>query len=187
MQGLKLIKSMNLLENKKTIFWLNIVSIPLFFLFLAIFGFLNAIINPAESNVNWGSFELPTLFLIILAFLLHEGIHGIFFKLFYPEGKVKFGYKNWCLYTTSPRSYYRKKAFFCISMAPFLLISLGFIVLFALSILSKPILVFLASLHAAGCIGDFYISFLVMKEPNDVWIEDTEVGMSFYRKSLADD
>ena len=63
--------------------------------------------------------------------IIHELIHGAFFKLFDPKGKVKFGFKNGVAYATSPHSFYSKGKFAIILLAPFLGISVGLFLLSA--------------------------------------------------------
>jgi hypothetical protein len=35
-------------------------------------------------------------------------------------------------------------------------------------------------LHGAGCVGDFYFTYLILFAPENIWIEDTEQGINFY-------
>jgi len=180
---MKLIKNVDIMENKKMIVWLNIATLPLLVLFLFLFGLFATRIAPFSTDLA-GEFSIGGMFgelvFFFLLILLHEGIHGFFFKVFNPKGKVKFGFKNGFAYATSPQSFYKKGQFAVISLSPFVLISAGLMGLFGLELLSVFSFVFLASLHAAACVGDFYFTYLLATAPKSSLVEDTETGINFY-------
>lgn len=182
-----LLKQYNLLENKKVIFWINLASFPLFFFFILFFSLLIVIISGESDfgfSFNWRetSFMVYLFVLMIFFFLiiLHELIHGLFFKVFNKEAKVRFGFKNGFAYATSPDSFYTKGQFIWICLAPFILISSALIILVALDFI--PILFFIpvASMHAASCVGDFYWVLILVLKPKTIRVQDTESGMSVY-------
>ncbi|EUJ33789.1 putative zinc metallopeptidase [Listeria floridensis FSL S10-1187] len=122
--------------------------------------------------------------LLFLIFIIHEGIHGIFFKVFGgTNSKVRFGFKNGMLYATSPNSRFSKKQFLCISLAPFVVITIVLTVLLVLGILPRMVFVFLAAIHGGGCVGDFYWTYLLSEEPENIEVEDTESGFNIYIKA----
>lgn len=183
---MKLVKRLNLMNNKKLIFWLSLCSIPLTFLFILVFtaiaywidGFLSAGLLPLSLLISF----LAYLVLIVV----HELIHGLFFKLFHPAGKVKFGFKNGMAYATSPQSRYSRVQFTWISLAPFLIITLSLFVLFLIDALSALNFIIIASFHGASCIGDFFWVYLIIRTPRGSLIEDTEQGMNIYGNSEGD-
>ncbi|EHM8257667.1 DUF3267 domain-containing protein, partial [Listeria monocytogenes] len=81
----KLIQEINLLENKKLVMNLNIVAIAIV-LILTVLGIVFS-----------GGFAITNGFMGIIwmfggyavAIVIHEAVHGIFFKAFRPEAKVK--------------------------------------------------------------------------------------------------
>ncbi|WP_022796488.1 DUF3267 domain-containing protein [Bavariicoccus seileri] len=180
-EGLKIIKEINLMENQKLILWLNIATIPLALIFIVLFGLI-----PFFSPTTTGGFSLWNIILWLVAYVVsiicHELIHGLFFKIFHLEGKVKFGFKNGMAYATSPNSYYTKGQFAVIILAPFIVISTLLIISYYLTILSAIFFVLLAALHAGSCVGDFYFIYLICRSPKNCLIMDTEVGLSFYHK-----
>lgn len=121
---MKLIKRVNLLDDKKLIMKLNILTIPLLVIFFALFTLLTLDRKLSEEV----TIDLMYLVIAILSMagliIVHELIHGIFFKLFNKEGKVKFGFKNGLAYATSPNSFYSRWQFLLILLAPFVLITL---------------------------------------------------------------
>lgn len=179
---MKQIKSLNLLENKKVLFWLNIIGGGLIFLFFPLFS----IIASETTKVNFHFLDLKQLFqvFILACFLiiLHEAIHGLFFKVLNPKSQVKFGFKNGMAYATSPGIIYNKWQFGWISLAPFVLITFFLWLALIFKALNPSIFVYLATFHASACVGDFYWVYLVLRSPKNAWIEDTEVGINFYIK-----
>lgn len=79
-----LLKKINLLENKKLIWGLNIAGIILFFIFFFIFSKLAFL----YSASFYQTFDFWTLMLGFVLFfgliIIHELIHAVFFKTFQP-------------------------------------------------------------------------------------------------------
>ncbi len=179
---MKQIKSLNLMENKKIIFRLNIASVLLVFLFFPLFTAL--VLKTKDIDIMRLSLNrlFQTLVLALCLIVIHELIHGLFFKWFHPKGKVKFGFKNGLAYATSPGSLYNKWQFAWISIAPFVLITFSLWLALELNNLEPIVFIYLATFHASACVGDFYWIYLIFKAPRKAWVEDTEVGINFYLK-----
>ncbi|WP_249934236.1 DUF3267 domain-containing protein [Marinilactibacillus psychrotolerans] len=180
-----LIKEYNLIENKKAIFWLNMASIPLFIFFLILFIMYTYIFLENKDysfSLNNGSFIGFILFFLLyfLLIVFHELIHGLFFKVFKKDRKVKFGFKNGFAYATSPHSFYSKGKFIWICLTPFTFITLILLSAVSLGFIPVNLFVNMASLHAAACVGDFYWVFLLSRHPGNILVEDTEQGMTVY-------
>lgn len=178
---MELIESINLMDDKKLIRNLNLISIPLFILFFVLFTVLTMWYRePGETKFTLLEMIIGIVSLVGII-ILHELIHGIFFKLFNTKGKVKFGFKNGLAYATSPNSFYSKGKFQIILLEPFVLNTLFLYVLYHLRLLNPYPFVLLASIHASACVGDFYFSYLIVKAPKNSLVEDTEQGISFYK------
>lgn len=186
-----LLKDYNLMDNKKLIFWLNMAVIPLFLFFIVLFTtFTYVFFGTSDFGYSVGMDNLSSFLISLASFfviyfvlvVLHELIHGVFFKLFDPDGKVSFGFKNGMAYATSPNSYYQKNSFIMICLAPFVFITAGLMLLMALGLITEYFFVFYASIHAASCVGDFYWVFLLSRHSGDILVEDTEKGMTVYLK-----
>lgn len=181
-----LIQELNVLTDKKLIIGLNLLGGILVLPFLYLFGWLAAgLSQQAELSIRFGLGNILLLLVALLALLsVHELIHGAFFKLFHPQGKVKFGFKWQAMmaYATSPGSLYKRWPMVTIGLAPFVLISLALTLLFVLDSLSVGAYVFLAALHAAGCVGDFYYTYLLVikHRQKNILVEDTETGLRIY-------
>lgn len=183
---MKLIQSVNLMDNKKLIVMMNIASVPLMIFFFFLFM---KIPTSRESNISLEFSIIPIIAYLIIVFsifVIHELIHGIFFKLFNPAGKVKFGFKNGMAYATSPHSMYSKIKFSIIILAPFVFISLGLIAIYYAGFIAAIPFAIIAAIHGAGCVGDFYFMYLILRSPKEAFIEDTKQGINFYLKSDSD-
>lgn len=119
-----------------------------------------------------------SLFLVIV---IHEGIHGLFFKLFKPQAKVTFGFKSGMAYAASLGNRYTRKQALWILLAPFVLLTLFFIILTYLNLISAIVFVVLGAVHTGACIGDFYFSYLLLNTLGKVIMEDTETGIKIYQ------
>lgn len=108
---MKLFRCVNLLENKKLIRKLNIFSIPLLILFLFLFYLLTLWDNSSgdRGTASLGTFVF--IFSLGAMIIIHELIHGLFFKMFNTKGKIKFGFKNGLAYVTSPNSFILRRNF----------------------------------------------------------------------------
>ncbi|MGT2722168.1 DUF3267 domain-containing protein [Streptococcus porcinus] len=185
---MKILEDVNVTDNKRLLIFLNLFSLFLFLSFLYFFPLIADAIKPFRSgsiDFDLASF-LWTTGLMVFLLVLHEGIHGIFFKIFQLEGKIKFGVnlKNMVVYCISPNSCYSRMQMIWISIAPFIFITFGLTLLYYLEILSPFLYVILAALHAGGCAGDFYYCYLLgikyFKLP--VMAEDTKAGLIIYHK-----
>ena len=178
---MKLLKQINLMDDKKTIKRLNLAAIPALIFFYVFFTFLTV---AGHGATNEPPFFIGLLILMgtyIVLIIIHELIHGAFFKLFDPKGKVKFGFKNGVAYATSPHSFYSKGKFAIILLAPFLGISVGLFLFYLFGWLTASLFILIAAAHAASCVGDFYFLFLIVKAPANSCVEDTEVGLNIYQ------
>ena len=81
---MKLLKQINLMDDQKTIKRLNLAAIPSFIFFYVFFTLF--VLGGHGSNAET-SFIFDLLLLMVAYFILiiiHELIHGAFFKLFDP-------------------------------------------------------------------------------------------------------
>ncbi|WP_019778856.1 DUF3267 domain-containing protein, partial [Streptococcus sobrinus] len=83
---------------------------------------------------------------------------------------------------TSPGSRYPRSQMLIIYLAPFVLTSLLLTLLLALGTLSPLAYLFLAVIHTAMCVGDFYFSYLLLWKYRkySILVEDTETGIKIF-------
>ena len=130
---MKLLKELDFIHNKKVNLTLNITAVLLIFPFLALFTWIAILMYGKGSEV----FHFFDLFYLLVLMVIHELIHGFFFKVLGDENtKVKFGFKSGMAYATSPGSRYSRKRMLVIILAPFFLISLALTLIYALHISS---------------------------------------------------
>ncbi len=142
-----------------------------------------------------GSFSLPwlaqwlcALGVVSLATLLvHEVVHGLFFKLFAPAGsRVTFG-ANWnmgMLYTCAEGIIYTRRQYVITLLAPSMLVSTA--ILAAACAVGNPVFgVLAAAIHLSGCTGDWGYVHKICQNPSITHCEDTAWGVQFYHASAA--
>lgn len=171
-------------DNKalKHISWIQIISAIL--AFIVIYLIEGLFIQPSGSAlIGRESFGLAIAVLIIIALfigiiIVHEGIHGLFFKIFQPSAKVKFGFKAGMAYATSPGYVYSRIQFLIVILMPFIIITtIMAIMMFSLP---NPAYKYYIAIHTGACAGDFYYAYLILKHKHLKYALDTEVGMSLY-------
>ena len=169
------------LSGPCTVLWLNLAAIPLLFLFGWFFGrmiTLLRLINPF-ANGFWGvitTFSVWNLITLILAVMImivvHELIHGLFFWLFTQE-KPRFALRPGYAYAAAPEWYLPKFQYISVGLSPFVLISILCLTL-AASIPPQivPYLLLIATLNAAGALGDMIVVAWVFRLSNNILIRD---------------
>ena len=171
--------------NKKTGLILNLLGLPIMIV-IFIIPMLIKILVCGKINFNLSeNITLLVLFIMCIAMILyiiiHELTHGLFYKLFTKE-KLKFGLKLSCAYCGVPTIYMKKIPMIITALAPFVIYSLIGVVL----MIAVPAnIIFLAidilfSSHVAGCVGDIYVSFLLIKYPKETLVNDTGAKQTFY-------
>ena len=160
--------------NKWLFLLLNVGSFVLVIPFIIAIAFFDLDIS--------GNVIVAVLLIVIYFFVLiiHEVIHGIFFKLGTKE-KVKFGFHGFAASASVPNVYFYKRHYLLVAVAPAIILNL--ILLICCFIFENEyFLMFyiILALHFAGCIGDFYVFFRLLKFKKDTLIEDTGIGMRFF-------
>lgn len=174
-----LIRSIDLLKNKKEALTVNMLSLILFVLFFIPGQMYMSVIELFGDTVQLAVFILLQLVYIVA----HEAVHGVFMKCCLKESKLKFGYKLIYAYAGSD-SYYCKKHYIIIALAP--LVILGILLLAVNLILKESFfwpVYFTQLLNISGAAGDIYVFYIMSKMPSDILVNDTGVAMSVYSKN----
>lgn len=176
---------LNIFENKsalKSISWIQILAMTGTFIVLYLLeGFVikptgSALVGKEQFGIVGAVFFIIALFFIII--IVHEAVHGLFFKIFNPDRRVKFGFKAGMAYATSPGTVYSRGQFFIIIVMPFVILTA--IMLGLMFTIPNPAYKYYIALHTGACAGDFYYLYLIMKHKHLKYAVDTEVGMSLY-------
>lgn len=110
-------------------------------------------------------------------FVVHECIHGIFFKLFSPKNKVYFGAPNGMIYCAIPGGTFTPLTFLISSIAPFVIITMLFIVTLFLGWFPRGSFSSLPHFMQDVAAGDFYWVWKMIKAPKNATIETTDKGI----------
>jgi hypothetical protein len=137
--------------------------------------------------------DIPTSLITYLAFLasmvlytvLHELVHGVFYKYFTGE-KLTFGMSWSCAFCGVPHIFtYRKTALIAV-VAPFAVFTLLFIPILILLYFVSPlyylVMAVVFGLHLGGCSGDLYVLYLLTAKFKDkkTLMRDTGPEQYFY-------
>lgn len=177
---MQLYKELNIIEDKKLYNTINLFSLVVLIVAAGIVVMAQLImfgefhLSFTISNYLW----IMGIFLISLP--IHELFHGIFFRYFSKSRKkVKYGFSKGMLYASNPGEVYTKRQFVIIILAPFILNSTLFLLL-SMSGLESTVLWSVFVLHTAGCAGDFWYIYEIIKNPAITHCEDTPVGVKFF-------
>ncbi|HFI0213664.1 TPA: DUF3267 domain-containing protein [Streptococcus suis] len=183
MEANKKLYEVDVRSDKKLAAKLYLTTFLLVFPFFWLFGFIASKVE--FQNVTNELQFIEALFVFILLIILHEWIHGLFFKIFCPENPVKYGikWKTGMAYAISPDSLYNRFQTIVIALAPFVLITLSLTAFAMLGWLDKGAYQILATMHAVACIGDFYYTYLLATKFKEVAVEIavTEKSMVIYQ------
>jgi hypothetical protein len=126
------------------------------------------------------------ILMAVVVTVLHEGMHGLFFKLM-GGGKVVFGVKKikWmgiAFYASSPNTMYSRAQFTAIGLAPQILTAVVFILAFTINVPSAVALgmMLFASMNFGGGCMDIYSVFKIWQLPKGSMIEDIQDGFRVY-------
>ena len=175
------IKQIDLNTKKKLI---NTIAISIF-IFMIVIGVLceNPITLYSSSSFDIILLMVVSILAILLYVPIHEAVHALFLKYFGKE-KVLWNRKNSFFYVGS-KAYLSQKKYIVVSLAPCII--LGLIIF--LTILILPIHYFwciymLQIMNVAGSTGDFYASYVALKSPKDVLIQDYELILTICSKNM---
>ena len=175
-EGYELKYTLDLQKDKKVFLLLNVLSIVIILPLLLGFGLFDF--------DQLGTFDLFYIFPAFLGIIIiHEYIHGFFFHR-YSQAKVKYQFHGWAFSASTPGYTYKKKNYLIIGLAPAVILNTALILLSIF--LEGPydlIAYFVFIIHFSGCIGDFYVTALLLKYPSRTYVEDTGTGMKFYVES----
>lgn len=176
----KLYKEINVFDDLKLLRQLNLLSILIFFVSVIIFG----MIGHYQFNLLQAEFRVMTLVNSVLwgfgVIIIHEGIHGILFKVFKPGAEIQFGFKKGMAYAGSIGHRYSRIQMLITLSGPFIIITISLYLLALNEIMSPWLYTILSVWHTAACVGDFYFSYLIIQAPGKVIVEDTAEGIKIF-------
>lgn len=159
-------------------------------MFGVIIGFSAVFMNNADFS-QWAWAVNPWVLAPIvlcttaLQIVLHEGLHGLFFKAY---GKfVQFGFKAWTkvgpvFYATSAGNMFTRSQYVQISLGPqlFTALCLSLVILFQMPAILWVLILTMGAQNLGGGIFDMYAAYRVLKLPRGAMIEDVKDGWKVY-------
>ncbi len=174
-------------KSKKVGIAFTVVSLVITVASLLVIGLLTDLSSIADA-VKEGSILIPYLVLLAGLFLyivLHELVHGAAYKALTHQ-KLTFGITLTVAFCGVPDIYTSRKTAIIALTAPLVVFSIVFLALMACFRTSNPIYfaVFsiLFSIHLGGCVGDMYMTLLLMtrfKDPR-LLMRDTGPAQTIY-------
>lgn len=160
-----------------TVFSLVLTVIPLL---LLLRGFR---IRTLLDNGQFWSFYFVTLIGLVAYVVLHELVHGLFYKIF-THRKLTYGFTLTVAFCGVPEIYVRRKVMFVTVLAPFVVFSCLFgsalVLLESCGLWYACAILF--SIHLGGCVGDLYVALYMMSHHTDkvMFVNDTGPKQTFY-------
>lgn len=169
-------------EDSKFMIWINIISILIAVILFVLIIYIKNIDKHIEITQDNFYYIFIAIIVLILYVFVHELIHGLFYKIFTRE-KLTFGFKLTVCYCGVPHLYIKKWPMIITAIAPFILLS----ILFVLGMIFTDGLLFiliaiLAIIHFVGCCGDIFISFKILFSGKNLLINDTGPIQTIYKK-----
>jgi hypothetical protein len=183
----KLVYSLNLLQNKRAFWIMQIAGVLLFFVFGWLFGCyavkVRADFIEMTLAVGIGGLLLFLLSILVstaLVLLLHELIHGAFFWHF-SRSRPRFGLRAGYAYAAAPGWFFPRRQYVIIGLAPLVLISVVGLALVAVApVIILPFIIFGMIINAGGAVGDMWIVYKMIRARGNVLIEDLGDGFTMY-------
>ncbi len=119
----------------------------------------------------------------VLILPIHEAIHGLVFLLW--GGKPHFGAKlPLALYCGANNQLFRRNQYLAVGLAPLVVITLtGIILTLSVPVLASYLLLATTG-NFAGAAGDVWVAIRLLRQSNQVLIEDTDVGYRVWELPL---
>jgi hypothetical protein len=133
--------------------------------------------------VGFGTINWILLFMgcVVATIPLHEGMHGLFFRLY--GGKVKFGAKLWSplgpVFWATSKKMFPRRQFQMIGLAPQLLsVALSAVIIFGgfPPIVQMGLIIVVAG-NLLGGAFDIYLAILLRRYPSSVMVRDIQDGL----------
>lgn len=183
--GYKETREIDLKKNIKLAIFVSALSLAL----AGVVFFIGLLIMPIHiSSVDSENPFKPlvTLFVIlglmIIYMILHEFVHGIFFKKYSGE-KAQYGFTGLYAFAKS-NAYYNKKEILIIGLSP--IVMLGIVLLILNITLSASCFWYVFSvqiLNISGAAGDLYVAYVLNKMPQqELLVKDNGASMTIYTK-----
>jgi hypothetical protein len=184
-EGYREIYSVDLAKNKKTALFVNLFSIALALVVIAVGGLVVSIKTLFDMSQGLGAYFLrfAALFAFMIIYVvLHELVHAVVMKSFGTK-KVKCGFKGIYGYAGSD-DYYNKLQYITIALAPVILWGVVIAVInFFVPAEWFWVVYLIQVFNVSGAAGDMFVVWKFSRMPKDILVRDYGVGMHVYSKT----
>lgn len=180
-------RKIDLQHDQKTLIWLNVLA--LFCLAAVIVGLFQFVLHtrpdlPSSGTFSFGGTSLllagEAVAVVLVTLILHELIHGFFFRLFVgeqPRYAVRFSYA----YAAMPDWYIPASRYLVIGLAPLVLIDLICLLLIPFVPLGWVLPLCVAvTMNTGGAVGDLYIVATMLRCRLPTFVNDTGDTVTFF-------
>jgi len=147
----------------------------LFFGWAALFGRLAV---AASVGINY---LLILLAALVIMLVTHEMVHGLAMAAFGARPRFGVLWQALMAYTTAPGYAFRRNEYVVVIISP--LVALSLLALMGVLLVDPPAAVLLATvatLNAAGAVGDLWILSVVLRYPSPAYVVDEKDGMRIF-------
>ena len=129
--------------------------------------------SPSESSGSLNPLQvLAAMIVVFIMMVVHEGIHGMTFKLF--GYKVKYGViMPFAAYAMADKQFIRRRDYFIVGMAPLFVINIVSLLIFFLRIPLLSDIAYVAIVfNTAGAVGDIWLASKIFFSPKKTLFYD---------------
>jgi hypothetical protein len=182
-------------HNRAAVVVVNVIGLALMGLFLWLGVWFLGVVFPGVDVIAalWrvvdGATGLSARVIVVLLALgvtlgvgvLHELVHGLFFRLFTRE-RVSYGAKSFYFYAGAPDWYLSRGQHIIVGLAPFLILTLVGLGVTALAPATVAAWVMLAVVaNGGGAAGDLMAAVWLLRQPRETLVRDTGLAVTIYR------
>jgi hypothetical protein len=176
------------IDSPRTFLLLNLFSLLPFAVGVVFFYGINLAVDrlglrpqadlPAGVDV-WSPLVLLVLFVAMI--VIHELCHGFAFMAFGAHPRYGLNLKMGVAYAAAPDDYLTRSAYIVVALAPLVVISIGSIILMALTAGGLRFLIALFGvINAGSAVGDLWFFAVILRHPPTLLVRDVGDGAELY-------
>ena len=175
----------DLKKNKRLAITLNIAAVFVFFPSFFLLSRFAALIRPGIMNLA-GTIRLGMVAALIglyaISVIIHELIHGIFFRVF-TRSKPVFALRlPFYVSVSAPDWYIPSRKYIIVALSPLVIIgAIGLLLILLAPERWVMFVVFVVAMNTGGSIGDLFVLTRLLKLSPACLANDTGDGVAFYK------
>ena len=182
-EGYRELRRIDLQKNKRLMLFVNLLALVI----AALLCVVGHQVVPVSQMFDMSEGIVPSFVRFgvmlggtVLYIVLHEAVHGIFFRIYGNGVKPTFGFTGMYAFAAS-KAYFNRASYLIIGLSPVVILG---VVLLVLNLLLPAVWfwpIFLIQItNLSGAAGDFYVSVLLARMPSTLLVQDDGVAMTFY-------